>query len=66
MYDSEFGYKAVYPSALNSYRTKGERISEMVHHNRHIESVAVSDPSTIVNIKNICINPYGDTIVYRR
>ena len=66
MYDSEFRHKAVYPSALNSYRTKGERISEMVHHNRHIESVAVSDPSIIVNIRNVCINLYGDMIVYRR
>ncbi len=66
MYHSALGYKAVRPSTHEGYRTKGERTSEMSYHTDILTGVAVSDRSVVVNIKNVCINQYGDIIGYTR
>ncbi|MCK4652206.1 MAG: hypothetical protein KAT13_03865, partial [Methanosarcinales archaeon] len=63
---SALEYKAARLSTHKGYRTKGERISEMPYHTDLLTGVAVSDRSVAVNIKNVCINQYGDIIGYTR
>ncbi len=62
MHHSALWYIAVHPSTHNDCRTKGERILEMPYHIDVLTSVVRSDRSVAVNIKNVCINQYGDII----
>jgi len=66
MHHSALWYMAVRPSTHNGHRTKGERILEMPYQIDVLTSVAVSNRSVAVNIKNVCINQYGDIIGYTR
>jgi len=66
MHHSASWYIVVHLSTHKDYRTKGERILEMSYHINVLTSVVVSTRSVAVNMKNVCINQYGDIIGYTR